>query len=83
MTASKTVAVPVERLYEAFTDDGEQERWLAGAEMSLRDDRAEVGALRLGGQVDRVVAWFEGKADGKSLISSPTRNSRTPIRPRR
>ena len=36
VTASKTVAVPVERLYAAFGDDGLRERWLPGAELHLR-----------------------------------------------
>ena len=30
---SKTVGVPVERLYDAFVDPGERERWLPGAVM--------------------------------------------------
>ena len=36
VTASKTVAVPVERLYAAFGDDGLRERWLPGAELHVR-----------------------------------------------
>jgi hypothetical protein len=34
--ASRTVAVEVERLFEAFTDDALRERWLPGAELRLR-----------------------------------------------
>ena len=35
-SASKTVAVPVERLYRAFVDDKQRERWLPGAKLRLR-----------------------------------------------
>jgi hypothetical protein len=34
--ASKTVAVPVERLFKAFEDESLRERWLPGAELRLR-----------------------------------------------
>jgi hypothetical protein len=37
--ASKTVAVPVERLYEAFVDPKERKRWLPGAVMRLRSSQ--------------------------------------------
>src|SRR4030095_5965546 len=37
--ASKTVAVPVERLYEAFIDPDLRERWLPGASMEVRTAR--------------------------------------------
>jgi Domain of unknown function (DUF4287) len=36
VNASKTVAVPVERLYEAFVDPGLRERWLPGARFEVR-----------------------------------------------
>jgi hypothetical protein len=36
VTASKTVAVPIERLYAAFVDADERERWLPGAELRER-----------------------------------------------
>ena len=53
VTATKTIDVPVERLFEAFTDDAFRERWLPGADSRLRNgDCAEVGALRLGGRFD-------------------------------
>jgi hypothetical protein len=34
--ASRTVAVPVERLFEAFEDETLRERWLPGAELRVR-----------------------------------------------
>ena len=39
VTASKTVAVPVGRLYEAFVDPKARERWLPGAEMHERSSK--------------------------------------------
>ncbi len=36
VTASKTLAVPVERAFDAFLDDALRERWLPGAGMRLR-----------------------------------------------
>ena len=36
VNASKTVAVPVERLYEAFADPGLRERWLPGETFEVR-----------------------------------------------
>ena len=36
VTASKTVAVPIERLYAAFVDADERARWLPGAELRER-----------------------------------------------
>jgi uncharacterized protein YndB with AHSA1/START domain len=36
VTASKTVGVPVERLFEAFADAGLRRRWLPGARMRVR-----------------------------------------------
>jgi hypothetical protein len=36
VTASKTVAVPVERLYEAFVDAGLRERWLPDGDLRER-----------------------------------------------
>jgi uncharacterized protein YndB with AHSA1/START domain len=39
VNASKTVAVPVERLYEAFADPALRERWLPGATVEVRTAR--------------------------------------------
>lgn len=36
VNVTKTVAVPVERLYEAFVDERLRERWLPGAQLRLR-----------------------------------------------
>src|SRR3954453_16445478 len=36
VTASKTVAVPIERLYAAFVDAGQRERWLPDGQLRER-----------------------------------------------
>lgn len=36
VSATKTVAVPVERLFQAFEDESVRDRWLPGAQMRLR-----------------------------------------------
>jgi hypothetical protein len=36
VSASRTIAVPVERLFEAFADEELRERWLPGADLRLR-----------------------------------------------
>jgi hypothetical protein len=39
VTASKTVAVPCERLYEAFVNSRQRRRWLTDGRMSLRQSQ--------------------------------------------
>jgi uncharacterized protein YndB with AHSA1/START domain len=40
VTSSKTVAVPVERLFDAFADEGRRERWLPGVQLRVRTAKA-------------------------------------------
>jgi uncharacterized protein YndB with AHSA1/START domain len=70
VTASKTVAVPVERLYDAFVDASLRERWLPDGELrertatkprSARFDWAEDGT--------RVHVAFAAKGEGKSTAA--------------
>ncbi len=70
VTASKTVGVPVEHLYTAFTDDAERERWLPGAELHLRTATAPKSArYDWEDGSTRVVVGFEAKGEAKSVIS--------------
>ena len=39
-TASRTIAAPVERVHAAFVDAAERERWLPGADLTLRSGTA-------------------------------------------
>jgi hypothetical protein len=67
VNASKTVAVPVERLYEAFTDPDLRERWLPGATVELR--RAQPAKSVRAGWDDgstRLVVWFTARGESKS-----------------
>ena len=70
VTASKTVNVPVERLFAAFTDEAERERWLPGAALGLRTATAPKSArYDWEDGSTRVVAGFESKGDGKSVVA--------------
>ena len=70
VSASKTVAVPVERLYEAFADPALRERWLPGAAFEVRTAipgksiRAnwEDGSTRL-------VILFTARGESKSQVA--------------
>jgi Domain of unknown function (DUF4287) len=69
-TASKTVAVPVERLFEAFVDPAVRERWLPGA--ALRERTSQPGRSARFDWEDgstRVVVGFESKGDAKSMAA--------------
>ncbi|PSL06785.1 hypothetical protein CLV30_102173 [Haloactinopolyspora alba] len=68
--ASKTVSVPVERLFEAFSDDELRERWLLGATLEVRTVRAPKSfRARWGDGSTRLVAGFERKSEEKSQVS--------------
>jgi hypothetical protein len=69
-SASKTLAVPAEQVFDAFVDPGVRERWLGGAALSTRTatrprsvrfDRAEDGT--------RVHVTVDGKPDGRSTVT--------------
>jgi hypothetical protein len=67
VTASKTVAVPVERLYEAFVDETQRREWLPDADLRERTaTRPKSARFDWGADGTRVVVGFEAKADGKS-----------------
>jgi len=69
VTASKTVGVPVERLFEAFTDARLRRRWLAGAKMRKRT--AEQGRSARFDWEDgstRLNATFLAKGKAKSEV---------------
>jgi hypothetical protein len=70
VTASKTVAVPVDRLYEAFVDEALRREWLPDAELRERTaTRPKSARFDWGSDGTRVVVGFEAKADGKSLAA--------------
>jgi hypothetical protein len=70
ISATKTVAVPVERLYEAFEDEALRERWLPGAQLRLRTATAPKSArYDWEDGSTRVVVGFESLAEAKSRVA--------------
>jgi hypothetical protein len=67
VSASKTVAVPVERLFEAFVDAQLRERWLPGAPFEIRTARSgkSLRANWADGST-RVAVNFSALGDAKS-----------------
>jgi hypothetical protein len=67
VSASKTVAVPVERLYEAFTD---LEPWAPGAPLRERTATPGRGArYDWGDGSTRVIVGFTAKGEAKSTVA--------------
>jgi uncharacterized protein DUF4287 len=70
ITASKTVAVPVERLYDAFVDESLRRRWLPDGELRERTATKPKNArFDWGDGETRLVAWFEAKGEAKSVVA--------------
>jgi hypothetical protein len=70
VSATKTIAVPVERLFEAFEDDALRERWLPGADMRLRTATAPRSArYDWEDGTTRINVGFTSLADGRSRVA--------------
>jgi uncharacterized protein YndB with AHSA1/START domain len=70
ITASKTVAVPVERLYEAFVDESQRERWLPGGGLRERTASKPRSARFTWDDGDsRVSVTFVAKGEAKSTAT--------------
>ena len=70
VTASKTIDVPIETLYDAFVDEQQRRRWLPDAELRERTaTRPKSARFDWGDTATRVVVGFESKANGKSLAA--------------
>jgi uncharacterized protein YndB with AHSA1/START domain len=70
VTASKTIAVPVDRLYEAFLDDSLRERWLPGAQLRKRTaTRPRSARFDWGEGETRISVTFLPKGDAKSTAA--------------
>jgi pimeloyl-ACP methyl ester carboxylesterase len=69
VTAQKTVAVPVERLFDAFADEPARSRWLPGAELRERTaTRPKSARFDWGDGSTRVVVGFHDKGE-KSTVA--------------
>jgi hypothetical protein len=70
ITASKTVAVPVERLYEAFVDESLRKRWLPDGELRERTvTRPRSARFDWGDGTTRVSVTFMAKGEAKSTAA--------------
>jgi hypothetical protein len=70
VTASKTVAVPVERLYDAFVDESLRGRWLPDDELRERTARRPKSARFDWGEGEtRVIVEFSSKGEAKSTLA--------------
>jgi hypothetical protein len=70
ITASKTVAVPVDRLYEAFVDEALRRRWLPDGELSERTaSKPKSARFDWGDGATRVNVTFAAKGEAKSVAA--------------
>ena len=70
ITAQKTVAVPVDRLYEAFVDESLRERWLPDAELRERTaTKPKSACFDWGDGVTRVIVAFIARGEAKSTVA--------------
>ncbi len=69
-SVSRTVAAPVERLYDAFVRPGERTRWLPEASMRRRTATKPLRArFDWGDDGSRLHVTFESKGDRKSTVT--------------
>jgi hypothetical protein len=70
VTAQKTVAVPVERLYEEFVDESLRERWLPDGELRERTaTKPKSARFDWGDGETRVIVGFIAKGEAKSTVA--------------
>jgi hypothetical protein len=70
ITAQKTVAVPVERLYEACVDESLRNRWLADGQLRERTaTKPRSARFDWGDGETRVTFAFEAKGEAKSTVA--------------
>jgi uncharacterized protein YndB with AHSA1/START domain len=70
VSASKTIAVPVERLFEAFDDTELRERWLPGADLSVRTATApRTARYDWEDGSTRVIVGFDPMGEAKSRVA--------------
>jgi uncharacterized protein YndB with AHSA1/START domain len=70
VTASKTVAAPVEALYEAFVDESWRVRWLPAGGLRVRTaTKARSARFDWGDGSTRVAVAFTAKGEAKSIVA--------------
>lgn len=69
ITASKTVAVPVDRLYDAFVDESLRRHWLPDGQLRERTaTKPKSARFDWGDGETRVIVGFTAKGDAKSVV---------------
>jgi hypothetical protein len=69
VSASKTVAVPVERLFDAFVDEALRERWLPDGQLSTRTaSKPKSARYDWADGETRVIVGFTAKGEAKSTV---------------
>jgi hypothetical protein len=70
VSATRTVAVPVERLFDAVVDESQRLSWLPDGELSERTaTRPKSARFDWGDGATRVMIVFESKGEGKSTMA--------------
>jgi hypothetical protein len=70
VSATKTVAVPVERLFDAFVDEPLRARWMPDAELRQRTaSRPKSARFDWGDGTTRVHVGFTAKGEAKSVVA--------------
>lgn len=70
VSASRTIAIPVERLFEAFADEAVRERWLPGAELRVRTATSpRTARYDWEDASTRVIVGFDDLGDAKSRVA--------------
>lgn len=70
ITASRTVAAPVERLYDVFVDEALRTRWLPDGRLRARSSaRPKSARFDWGEDQSRVNVTFDAKGEGKSTVT--------------
>jgi hypothetical protein len=70
VTAQKTVAVPIDRLYDAFVDESRRARWLPDSELRERTaTKPKSARFDWGDGETRVIVGFIAKGEAKSTVA--------------
>jgi Domain of unknown function (DUF4287) len=70
ITAQRTVAVPVERLFDAFVDDSLRERWLPDGELRERTaTKPKSARFDWGYGETRLIVDFTARSESKSVVA--------------
>ena len=70
ITAQKTVAVPVDRLFDAFVDDSLREQWLPAGDLRERTaTKPKSARFDWGDGETRVIVDFTAKSGSKSVVA--------------